>query len=210
MSTKKINSFTLIELLVVIAIIGILVSLLLPSLANAREVAKSTLCKNNLKQLGLGQNLYISDNNGWICPQSLNNKPAASDILYPYYLDSTKVWQCVSDDVQRMNNSEKKSYTWNRGSGMHTKDGISYTNEAVAQLGNIDQMTLLFIEKWKNANRLNFAGGSDEIFPTWVANQSPTAQAWHLGKPNFVFVDSHVESRPYNGLAKNDFTTKND
>ena len=58
---RKSISFTLIELLVVIAIISILMAMLLPALKGARNMAKSSKCAGNLRQIGLANAMYFND-----------------------------------------------------------------------------------------------------------------------------------------------------
>lgn len=73
MSFKK-NGFTLLELLVVIAIIGVLASLLLPALSEAKEMGRRAVCISNIRQLALAFMMYKNDNDGWY-------PPACSDML---------------------------------------------------------------------------------------------------------------------------------
>jgi len=68
--TKR--AFSLVELLVVIAIIGLLLSILTPSLVRARATAKRLACAHNLKQINLAVNLYLnSQDNTYPCAQDL-------------------------------------------------------------------------------------------------------------------------------------------
>lgn len=68
MSEMNKGKFTLIELLVVIAVIGILISLLLPSLGKSRELARRAVCLSNNKQIGLALFSYSRKNNSKLPP----------------------------------------------------------------------------------------------------------------------------------------------
>ena len=84
-SIQRHRGFTLIELLVVIAIIAILIALLLPAVQQAREAARRTQCKNNMKQLGLAlhnyHDVHLTFPSGWIAVDPVTRQQTAHDGL---------------------------------------------------------------------------------------------------------------------------------
>src|SRR3954465_4663215 len=67
-SRPNVRGFTLVELLVVIGIIAILMAILLPAIDKARVKARGIQCLNNLRQLGLGWQMYADDSTGVFVP----------------------------------------------------------------------------------------------------------------------------------------------
>jgi prepilin-type N-terminal cleavage/methylation domain-containing protein/prepilin-type processing-associated H-X9-DG protein len=91
------RAFTLIELLVVIAVIAILAAIAYPVFTGVLERAKVTKDMNNLRQLGLGIQTYLNDNDQ-VLPVSITwPGTTAAPVLYPKYVSSRKVFQSPFD-----------------------------------------------------------------------------------------------------------------
>ena len=98
--------FTLIELLVVVSILGILISLLLPSLGKARATARQAICLSNMKQTGVAAYTYGKDNKQYmpVWKDGLRYNDHGYRVLLPKYLgfggvaDNNTIWYNNSGD----------------------------------------------------------------------------------------------------------------
>lgn len=72
---NKRKAFTLVELLVVIAIVGILIAVTIPAINSVRATSRATVCRNNMRQLALGVNIYSERKNGKLPAQWRTDRP---------------------------------------------------------------------------------------------------------------------------------------
>ena len=105
LASRSARAFTLIELLVVVAIISLLISILLPSLRRAKELAILAVCAARLHNLELGLLTYASESDAWLPPSAYRDWGGQSNVLRGPVFDTLveagltgKHWFCPSNE----------------------------------------------------------------------------------------------------------------
>ncbi|MCM8536570.1 MAG: type II secretion system GspH family protein [Lentisphaeraceae bacterium] len=196
------KDFTLIELLVVIAIIGVLMTMLMPALSNARKSAKRAVCVSNEKQIGIALSSYFGDSDDYYPTSEFYNKFVGNEAgtnnldstrTLNRYLGTGSIALCPGDLGDPLGGAGAKS--------SFEAHGTSYLVAwAYASWGNADFRVMGVTNIFESANAGMFAFPSKKMVLgdlVWHGNRkmSQAQTRWHDDRRrrfNMLFQDGHV------------------
>jgi prepilin-type N-terminal cleavage/methylation domain-containing protein/prepilin-type processing-associated H-X9-DG protein len=229
----KRRGFTLIELLVVIAIIAILAAILFPVFAKAREAARATACKNNLKQIMTSFQMYVQDYDEMMPSSRINQGTGTCDeafnsayyggwvgnVLQPYAKNGG-IFRCPSHAAVLPNNAGpggcttdpryfRVSYSYNYSGTGGTAAGASgnYPHPANTMAAVLRPADLALF--WDSDNRWSDGSNMYTRDIAWYNAKNTTpgsaSGARHSDLLNFGYLDGHVKAARFDQLRLGNF-----
>lgn len=168
------RAFTLVELLVVIAIIGVLAALLMPAFGRAKESARGVACLSNLRQIGVGLQLYVQENNNrmpFMTNRGAETNSAPTNALptmervLSNHVGNVLVFKCPSDRK-----------------GLYEQTGSSYFWNNPLNGQNADHLKLLMLDL-----------GSSQI-PVMFDKEAFHAARGEKKGVNYLYADGHIKN----------------
>ncbi|MFA6103440.1 MAG: type II secretion system protein [Victivallaceae bacterium] len=184
--------FTLIELLVVISVITILISILLPALNKARNKTRAIQCTNNLKQCGIGFELYASDYGGYMIP---SKAPVAGttrywfDVMYGTtgWIAFVKAKASPNSIINCPSSRPAKAYNYFMYYGAPVGTGSYIKMTAIINPAGFMSMT-----------EGEFGvGGSSNFYPGIAGDSTNRLRMDHEGSFNWLWSDGHVSNHKW-------------
>lgn len=183
MYKKRLGGFTLIEILIVMAVVAVLAAILMGVFARVREKARQASCQSNLKQIALGIQMYVQDNDSRY--PSVQNWAEAT---LPYVGDKKKqVFRCPSEQVPLKGDLSFYNF--------HNRwfNTVTYTGNKVVYSGVNESAVLQPSEN----SLLSDSGFSDSVaLPSGCASKFSEG-LWlsqiHSSGSNYLFGDGHVK-----------------
>lgn len=198
---KNVYKFTLLELLVVISVIGILVSLLLPSLSNARKKSLQAVCMSNQRQIGIAVSSYSTDNKAYGPSHKDTDSTRWYNRLIPGLLPEGKLGANGPSDIQKCPSGMELTEIWQSSIALtagvvgNTWNNGTFHQKSLIQASPSE--TAMVMDSKKNWSRTGF----------WYMNSTSILElpeteriARHLEKANVTYLDGSSKAKSANFL----------